>query len=63
MAPQRELIPPALEPSPPTASKKRWVREHHEEREKELFEGASCSYWSIKRFVPPSQRESHWDNL
>jgi hypothetical protein len=39
------------------------VREHHEECDKELYEGGNCTCWSIERFGPPSERESYWDNL
>ncbi|MFD4237155.1 Helicase associated domain protein [Streptomyces sp. NPDC058542] len=55
-APER----PALQPAPPTGPAQ---RDHHDECEEELFEGANCSCWSIKRFGPPSERESYWDNL
>ncbi|MGC5530407.1 Helicase associated domain protein [Streptomyces sp. SR-10] len=51
---------PALQPAPPTGSAQ---RDHHDECEEELFEGANCSCWSIKRFGPPSERESYWANL
>lgn len=50
---------PAIEAAPA----KRRVREHHEECEEELHEGGNCTCWSIKRFGPPSERESYWDNL
>ncbi|MGW3932796.1 Helicase associated domain protein [Streptomyces microflavus] len=57
--------PPAIEaapaqPAPPTGPAQ---RDHHDECEEELFEGANCSCWSIARFGPPSERESYWDNL
>jgi hypothetical protein len=56
--------PPAPQPAQtPAAPAKRRVREHHEERDKELYEGGNCTCWSIKRFGPPSERESYWDNL
>ncbi|MEV6440330.1 DEAD/DEAH box helicase [Streptomyces anulatus] len=38
-------------------------RDHHDECEEELFEGANCSCRSIERFGPPSEHESYWDNL
>ncbi|WP_234433882.1 DEAD/DEAH box helicase [Streptomyces rimosus] len=50
-------------PAPPTAPPKRPVREHHEECDEQLYEGGNCICWSIKRFGPPSERESYWDNL
>lgn len=55
--------PPALETTEPVAGQPRSEREHHEECEEELFEGANCSCRSIERFGPPSERESYWDNL
>ncbi|WAE70659.1 Helicase associated domain protein (plasmid) [Streptomyces cavourensis] len=64
--------PPAIEAAPeqppseataPVARQPRSEREHHEECEEELFEGANCSCRSIERFGPPSERESYWDNL
>ncbi|WP_431994877.1 hypothetical protein [Streptomyces griseoflavus] len=55
--------PPASLPAPPAAPAKRRVREHHEECDEELYEGGNCTCWSIKRFGPPSERESYWDNL
>ncbi|MFC7934462.1 DEAD/DEAH box helicase [Streptomyces cinereoruber] len=55
--------PPAAQSAPPATPARRAAREHHEECEEELFEGANCSCWSIKRFGPPSERESYWDNL
>ncbi|MCT6782336.1 Helicase associated domain protein [Streptomyces sp. CS7] len=55
--------PPALETTKPVAGQPPSEREHHEECEEELFEGANCSCRSIERFGPPSERESYWDNL
>ncbi|MFE2204530.1 DEAD/DEAH box helicase [Streptomyces rubiginosohelvolus] len=64
--------PPAIEAAPeqtpsettaPVARQPRSEREHHEECEEELFEGANCSCRSIERFGPPSERESYWDTL
>ncbi|MFJ1959119.1 Helicase associated domain protein [Streptomyces microflavus] len=55
--------PPALPPAPTAAPQPRAEREHHEECEEELFEGANCSCRSIQRFGPYSERESYWDNL
>lgn len=52
--------PPASEPAVPQL---RSEREHHEECEEELFEGANCSCRSIERHGPPSEQESYWDNL
>ncbi|MEG9553387.1 Helicase associated domain protein [Streptomyces baarnensis] len=54
---------PASETTAPVARQPRSEREHHEECEEELFEGANCSCRSIERFGPPSERESYWDNL
>ncbi|MGF3135663.1 hypothetical protein ACQV4C_31350 [Streptomyces albidoflavus] len=33
--------------------------EHYEE----LYKGGNCTCWSIRRFGPPSERESYSDNL
>lgn len=59
--------PPAIEAAPElttsVAGQLRSKREHHEECEEELFEGANCSCRSIERFGPPSERESYWDDL
>lgn len=55
--------PPAPQPAPLAAPTKRRVREHHEECDKELYEAGNCTCWSTKRFGPPSERESYWDNL
>ncbi|MFH8336295.1 Helicase associated domain protein [Streptomyces sp. AM6-12] len=55
--------PPASLPAQPAAPKKGRVREHHEECDEELYEGGNCTCWSIKRFGPPSERDSYWDNL
>ncbi|MFD5271522.1 helicase associated domain-containing protein [Streptomyces sp. NPDC058335] len=55
--------PPAPQPAPSAAEAKRPVREHHEECDEELYEGGNCTCWSIKRFGPPSERESYWDSL
>ncbi|MFD8119400.1 DEAD/DEAH box helicase [Streptomyces microflavus] len=61
--------PPALPPAPPArpvpaaAPQPRAEREHHEECDEELFEGANCSCRSIERFGPYSERESYWDNI
>ncbi|NEE40679.1 helicase [Streptomyces sp. SID7982] len=46
--------PPAPETTAPMAGQPRSEREHHEECEEELFEGANCSCRSIERFGPPS---------
>ncbi|MEV1048754.1 Helicase associated domain protein [Streptomyces sp. NPDC049916] len=56
---------PAAEttPAPPAAPTKRMVREHHEECDKELYEGGNCTCRYIRRFGPYSERESYWDNL
>ncbi|MEV7797080.1 helicase associated domain-containing protein, partial [Streptomyces sp. NPDC087512] len=54
--------PSAPQPAPPAAPKERPLREHHEECDKELYEG-NCTCWSIERFGPPSERESYWDNF
>ena len=50
--------PPAPQPAPLAAPKKRRVREHHEECDEELYEGGNCTCWSIKRFGPPSERDN-----
>ncbi|MFS0696739.1 Helicase associated domain protein [Streptomyces nitrosporeus] len=56
--------PPAPQPAQtPTAPAKRPVREHHEECDEELYEGGTCTCWSIERYGPPSERESYLDNL
>ncbi|GGS23932.1 helicase [Streptomyces rubiginosohelvolus] len=55
--------PPASETTAPVAGQPRSEREHHEECEEELFEGANCSCRSIERYGPPSKRESYRDNL
>ncbi|MYW09275.1 helicase [Streptomyces sp. SID2563] len=55
--------PPAAPPTPSAAPARRAVREHHEECEEELFEGANCSCWSIKRFGPPSERPGYGDDF
>ncbi|MFF2580052.1 helicase associated domain-containing protein [Streptomyces goshikiensis] len=55
--------PPAPQPAPPAAPTQRAVREHHEECDEELHEGGNCTCWSIKRFGPPSERESYGDDL
>ncbi|MET8348269.1 helicase associated domain-containing protein, partial [Streptomyces microflavus] len=61
--------PPALPPTQPArpvpaaAPQPRAEREHHEECDEELFEGANCSCGSIRRFGPYSERESYWDNI
>ncbi|MFE7579486.1 Helicase associated domain protein [Streptomyces sp. NPDC057521] len=54
---------PPAQPTPPAAPAKRAVHEHHEECEEELFEGANCSCWSIKRFGPPSERPGYGDDF
>ncbi|MBX7466518.1 Helicase associated domain protein [Streptomyces sp. NPDC056132] len=58
-AAETTLAPPA----PPAAPAKRMVREHHEECDKELYEGGNCTCRYIRRFGPPSERENYWDNL
>ncbi|NEC17811.1 Helicase associated domain protein [Streptomyces parvus] len=55
--------PPAFETTTPVAGRPRSEREHHEECEEELFEGANCSCRSIERFAPLSERESYGANL
>ncbi len=55
--------PSAPQPAPPAAPKKRPVREHHGECDEELYEGGTCTCWSINRFGQPSERESYRDSL
>ncbi|WP_461090390.1 helicase associated domain-containing protein, partial [Streptomyces incanus] len=55
--------PSAPQPAPPAVPKKRPVREHHEECDKELYEGGNCTCWSIERFGPPSEREGYGDDF
>ncbi|MER5501880.1 Helicase associated domain protein [Streptomyces sp. NPDC002561] len=55
--------PPAPQPAPSAAPKPRAVREHHEECDKELYEGGNCTCWSIERFGPPSEREGYGDDF
>ncbi|GGZ18095.1 Helicase associated domain protein [Streptomyces nitrosporeus] len=54
---------PAAQPAPTAAPAPRPEREHHEECDEELHEGGTCTCWSIKRYGPPSERESYGDNL
>ncbi|MFH8886588.1 Helicase associated domain protein [Streptomyces californicus] len=62
--PEATSEPPAPLSAPTSAAPvKRRVREHHEECDDALYEGGNCTCWSIKRFGPPSERESYWDNL
>ncbi|MEV8106338.1 helix-turn-helix domain-containing protein [Streptomyces sp. NPDC088135] len=61
-------LPPAggstpARPVPPVVPKRRPEQEHHEECDRELYKGGSCTCWSIKRFGPPPERESYWDNF
>ncbi|MFF5881001.1 Helicase associated domain protein [Streptomyces californicus] len=64
-APVPETAPelPVAQPAPSAPPVKRAVREHHEECDEALYEGGSCTCWSIERFGPSSERESYWDNL
>ncbi|MFF7341987.1 helicase associated domain-containing protein, partial [Streptomyces sp. NPDC008163] len=55
--------PPAAPPTLSAAPARRAVCEHHEECDEDLFEGANCSCWSIKRFGPPSEREGYGDDF
>ncbi|MFK0120831.1 Helicase associated domain protein [Streptomyces sp. NPDC090994] len=61
VVPAIEVAP--AQPAPPADPKKRPVREHHEECDKELYEGGNCTCWSIKRFGPPSEREGYGDDF
>ncbi|MFF8097941.1 hypothetical protein [Streptomyces sp. NPDC016675] len=65
LLPAVEAVPEPSAPqlAPPAAPKKRPVREHYEECDKELYEGGNCSCWSIKRFGPPSEREGYGDDF
>ncbi|MGJ5899216.1 Helicase associated domain protein [Streptomyces niveiscabiei] len=60
-APATEAAPQSA-PSAATPTR-RPVQEHHEECEKELYEGGTCTCWSIKRFGPPSEREGYGDDF
>lgn len=55
--------PPALRPAPSAAPTKRRGREHHEECDGELYEGGTCTCDLIKRYGPPSDRESYGDDF
>ncbi|GGZ18076.1 helicase [Streptomyces nitrosporeus] len=51
-------------PTPPPTPTKQPDREHHEECDKELYEGGTCTCDLIERLGPPSEREDpYWDNL
>ncbi|MBT2411783.1 Helicase associated domain protein [Streptomyces sp. ISL-12] len=55
--------PSAPQPAPSAVPRKRPVREHHEECDKELYEGGTCTCDLIERYGPNAEREGYGDNL
>lgn len=51
---------PTLQPAPPTGPPQ---RHHHDECDKDSYEGGTCTCDLIEEYGPPSERESYWDNL
>ncbi|MGW9412068.1 Helicase associated domain protein [Streptomyces diastaticus] len=51
-------------PAQPAPSKRLPQRDHHDECDKMLYEGGTCTCDLIERLGPPSDRENpYWDNL
>ncbi|MFK3736011.1 helicase associated domain-containing protein, partial [Streptomyces sp. NPDC088090] len=65
VVPAAETAPEPLapQPAPVAAPVRRRVREHHEECDGELHEDGNCTCWAIKRYGPPSDRESYGNDL